>query len=327
MSKVSISTDSTLHGKRVKSPKKQRMKMKQTINILIRDRFLYLLALPGILFFIIFKYVPMWGLVIAFQNYSPYAGILKSDWVGLEHFARFFGNSDFYLLLRNTLAISCLNLLLFFPAPIIISIMLNEVRHMVFKRVIQTVIYFPHFLSWVIIAGISFIMLGQAEGVINGILVSLGFDNIPFLTSPNLFWIMLTLQNIWKDAGWGTVIFLAAISGIDPTLYEAAKMDGASRLKQILHVTLPGMRNVIVVLLILKLGDVMDVGFEQVFLMGSAAVSNVADVFDTYVYRNGILNGEFSYTASVGLFKSVIGLIMVTAANKLAKMFGQDGLY
>ncbi|MDF2669384.1 MAG: transporter permease subunit [Paenibacillus sp.] len=300
---------------------------KKWFHLLIRDRYLYLLALPGLLFFFLFKYVPIWGLIIAFQNYSPYAGVLDSEWVGLEHFNRFFSHSDFFLLLRNTMAISLMNLLLFFPAPIIISIMLNEVRHTVFKRFVQTVIYFPHFLSWVIIAGISFVMLGQAEGVINEILVQLGFEKIPFLTSPNLFWFMLTMQNIWKDAGWGTVIFLAAISGIDPTLYEAAKMDGASRLKQIWHVTLPGMKNVIMILLILKLGDVMDVGFEQVFLMGSAAVSNVADVFDTYVYRNGILNGEFSYTAAVGLFKSAVGLIMVLTANKLAKLAGQDGLY
>ncbi|MBW7453104.1 ABC transporter permease [Paenibacillus sepulcri] len=297
------------------------------MKVLFRDRYLYLLALPGLLFFLIFKYVPMWGLVIAFQNYSPYAGILGSEWVGLDHFIRFFSNSDFYILLRNTLAISFLNLLLFFPAPIVISIMLNEVRQVILKRLIQTVIYFPHFLSWVIIAGISFIMLGQSEGVINSILALLGIDKIAFLTSPNLFWPMLTLQNIWKDAGWGTVIFLAAVSGIDPTLYEAAKMDGAGKWKQIWHVTLPGIRNVIFVLLILKLGDVMDVGFEQVFLMGSAAVSNVSDVFDTYVYRNGVLNGEFSYTASVGLFKSIVGLIMVMAANKCAKLFGQDGLY
>ncbi|MCQ6558870.1 ABC transporter permease [Paenibacillus mendelii] len=302
-------------------------RMRRRMKIIFRDRYLYLLALPGLFFFLLFKYIPMWGLVIAFQNYSPYVGILNSDWVGLEHFARFFSNSDFYILLRNTLAISFMNLLFFFPAPIILSIMMNEVRQVVLKRLIQTVIYFPHFLSWVIIAGISFIMLGQSEGVINSILSLFGMEKIPFLTSSSLFWPMLTLQNIWKDAGWGTVIFLAAISGIDPTLYEAAKMDGASKLKQIWHVTLPGIGNVILVLLILKLGDVMDVGFEQVFLMGSAAVSNVADVFDTYVYRNGVLNGEFSYTASVGLFKSIVGLIMVMGANKLAKMFGQDGLY
>ncbi|MFC5652865.1 ABC transporter permease [Paenibacillus solisilvae] len=306
---------------------RSRIKTKSRMKIIYRDRFLYLLALPGLLFFLVFKYVPMWGLIIAFQNYSPYTGIMNSEWVGFDHFIRFFSNSDFYLLLRNTLAISFLNLLLFFPAPILISIMLNEVRQVVLKRFIQTVIYFPHFLSWVIIAGISFIMLGQSEGVVNSILSLLGFEKIPFLTSTNLFWPMLTLQNIWKDAGWGTVIFLAAVSGIDPTLYEAAKMDGADRLKQIWHVTLPGIRNVIFVLLILKIGDIMDVGFEQVFLMGSAAVSNVADVFDTYVYRNGVLNGEFSYTSSVGLFKSIVGLILVMGTNKLTKMFGQDGLY
>lgn len=301
--------------------------MKRTLHVVIRDRYLYALALPGLLFFLLFKYVPMWGLVIAFQDYSPYAGIMKSEWIGLDNFRRFFGNSDFYLLLRNTLAISFLNLLLFFPAPIVISIMLNEVRHMKFKRVVQTVIYFPHFLSWVIIAGISFIMLGQADGVINSILVILGLDKVPFLTSPNLFWPMITLQNIWKDAGWGTIIFLAAITGIDPTLYEAAKIDGASRWKQIRHVTLPGIKLVITVLFILKLGNVMEVGFEQVFLMGSSAVSNVADVFDTYVYRNGVLNGQFSFTAAVGIFQSVIGLVMVLAANKLAKKFSENGLF
>jgi putative aldouronate transport system permease protein len=302
-------------------------RLRRSVNLVIRDRFLYLLALPGILFFFLFKYVPMWGLVIAFQDYSPFLGIANSEWVGLEHFIRFFGNDDFYLLLRNTLAISFLNLLFFFPAPILIAIMLNEVRQMVFKRVVQTVIYFPHFLSWVIIAGISFIMLGQTDGVINTILTLLGQERIAFLTTEQLFWPMLILQNIWKDAGWGTVIFLAALSGIDPTLYEAARMDGAGRLRLIWHVTLPNIRNVIIVLLILKLGDVMDVGFEQVFLMGNVAVSRVADVFDTYVYRNGVLNGEFSYTASVGMFKSIVGMAMVIAANKLAKLFGQDGLY
>ncbi|THF82126.1 ABC transporter permease [Cohnella fermenti] len=299
----------------------------RTVRMLIRDRYLYFLALPGIAFFILFKYVPMWGLIIAFKDFSPYVGMWQSNWVGFEHFRRFFGNDDFYLLLRNTLAISSLNLLLFFPAPILVSIMLNEVRHRVYKRVVQTVIYFPHFLSWVIIAGISFIMLGQADGVINGILETIGLEKIPFLTSPSLFWPMLTLQNIWKDVGWGTIIFLAAMSGIDPTLYEAARMDGAGRFKQIFHVTIPGIRNVIMILFILKLGEVMDVGFEQVFLMGNAAVSNVAEVFDTFVYRNGVLNGEFSYTATVGLFKSIVGLVLVVTANKLAKMAGQDGLY
>ncbi|MBO9609554.1 MAG: sugar ABC transporter permease, partial [Paenibacillaceae bacterium] len=233
---------------------------KRTVHLVIRDRFLYMLALPGMIFFLLFKYVPMWGLVIALQDYSPFLGMVKSEWVGLEHFNRFFGNADFYLLLRNTLAINFLNLLFFFPAPIVIAIMLNEVRLRVFKRMVQTIIYFPHFLSWVIIAGISFMMLGQTDGVVNMALSLLGFEKVAFLTTEELFWPMLIVQNIWKDAGWGTVIFLAALSGIDPTLYEAARIDGAARLRLIWHVTLPNIRNVIVVLLILKLGDVMDVG-------------------------------------------------------------------
>ncbi|MDF2927055.1 MAG: sugar transporter ATPase [Paenibacillaceae bacterium] len=302
-------------------------RLKRTTRLLVRDRYLYLLALPGLIFFLLFKYVPMWGLVIAFQDYSPFQGIRGSEWIGLEHFIRFFSHEDFYLLLRNTLAISMLNLLLFFPAPILIALMLNEARQIVFKKIVQTIIYFPHFLSWVIIAGISFIMLGQADGVINSILDALGWEKVAFLTNKSLFWPMLTLQNIWKDAGWGTIIFLAALSGIDPALYEAARMDGAGRFRLIWHITLPGIRNVITVLLILKLGSVMDVGFEQVFLMANVAVASVADVFDTYVYRNGVLNGEFSYTAAVGMFKSVVGTVMVISANKLTKMFGQDGLY
>lgn len=294
---------------------------------LIRDRQLYLMALPGIIFFILFKYVPMWGLVIAFEEYSPYKGILHSEWVGFEHFRRFFENEDFWLLLRNTLSISFLNLAFFFPAPIIISLLLNEVANSKFKKITQTVVYFPHFLSWVIIYGLTYTMLNQTDGVINRIIGMMGEESVPFLASPQLFWPMLVLQNIWKDAGWGTVIFLAALSGIDPSLYEAAKMDGAGRFRQIWHVTLPGISGVIVVLLILRLGQVMDVGFEQVFLMSNAAVSQVADIFDTYVYRNGVLNGQFSYTSAVGLFKSAVATILVISANKLSKSIGQGGLY
>jgi putative aldouronate transport system permease protein len=294
---------------------------------LLRDRQLYLLALPGILFFILFKYVPMWGLVIAFQEYSPYKGILNSDWVGLEHFTRFFSNDDFWKLFRNTMAISILNLIFFFPAPIILSLMINEVANLVFKRVTQTVIYFPHFLSWVIIYGLTYALLNQTDGVINILIELLGKERVAFLSNPDLFWPMIVIQNIWKDAGWGTVIFLAALSGVDPSLYEAARIDGAGRFKQIWHVTLPGIRHVITILLILRLGDVMDVGFEHVFLMSNAAVSEVADIFDTYVYRNGVLNGQFSYTAAVGLFKSVVATMLVISANKLSKRFGQDGLY
>jgi putative aldouronate transport system permease protein len=302
-------------------------KKKRYIDKIIRSKELYILALPGILFFILFKYVPMWGLVIAFQDYSPYQGILHSPWVGLEHFRNFFTDDAFWSLLRNTLTISILNLLLFFPAPIFLSLMLNELRNERFKKLTQTVIYFPHFLSWVIIYGLSYILLNQTNGAINLLVEKLGADPIPFLMSTKLFYPLLIVQNIWKDAGWGTVIFLAALSGIDPGLYEAAKIDGAGRFKQIWYVTLPGISGVIITLLILRLGQVMDAGFEQVYLMTNSAVSDIADIFDTYVYRNGVLNGAFSYSATVGLFKSLIATVMVIAANKLSKAFGQEGLY
>ncbi|SFF26570.1 putative aldouronate transport system permease protein [Paenibacillus algorifonticola] len=292
-----------------------------------RDQSLYLLALPGLLFFILFKYVPMWGVLIAFQNYFPFKGMLGSEWVGFAHFARFFAHSDFILLFRNTLAISLLNLLLFFSVPIIVALCLNELRSMLYKRIVQTVIYMPHFLSWVIIAGLTFLLLGKGEGLINAMLEAAGRPRIDFLTNPDSFWMLVTLQAVWKEGGWGTIVFLAAIAGIDPQIYEAARVDGAGRLRQIWHITLPGIRGVIVILLILRLGDIMDVGFEQIFLMYNGAVSEVAEVFDTYVYRVGIQQGQFSYSTAVGLFKSVIGLILVLLANKLAKRMGEDGVY
>jgi putative aldouronate transport system permease protein len=302
-------------------------RMKQIWKGIIRDKFLYLLALPGLLFFLIFRYVPMWGIVISFQNYSPYQGVIGSPWVGLEHFQRFFSNPDFFILFRNTLAINILSLLLFFPLPIFLSLMLNEVRKAMYKKIIQSIVYLPHFLSWVIIAGITFLLFSTGDGAINQMLVSLGFQKIDFLTNKNYFWAMLTAQSIWKDAGWGTIIFLASMASIDPQLYEAARMDGAGRFRQMWHVTLPGIRSVIIILLILRIGHIMDVGFEQVFLMMNGAVSEIADVFDTYVYRLGIKQGQFSYSTAVGLFKSIVGLLLVIGANKLAKKFGEEGVY
>ncbi|MCT2193564.1 sugar ABC transporter permease [Paenibacillus sp. p3-SID1389] len=302
-------------------------RLRQIGKILIRDKFLYVLALPGLLYFLIFKYVPMWGIIISFQNYSPYQGVLASPWVGLEHFRRFFSNPDFFMLFRNTLAINTLSLIFFFPLPILLSLMLNEVRQQAYKKIVQSIVYLPHFLSWVIIVGITFILFSTGDGAVNQMLVSLGFEKIDFLTSKNYFWAMLTAQSIWKDAGWGTIIFLAAMASIDPQLYEAAKIDGAGRFRQMWNVTLPGIRSVIVILLILRMGHIMDVGFEQVFLMMNGAVSEVADVFDTYVYRLGVKQGQFSYSTAVGLFKSMVGLILVIGTNKLAKKFGEEGVY
>jgi putative aldouronate transport system permease protein len=296
-------------------------------NPIRQDLFLYLLILPGVLYFLIFKYVPMWGVLISFQNYSPFTGLLHSEWVGFEHFQRFFSNDDFAILFRNTMAINLLSLIFFFPLPILVSLLLNELKVEWFKKTLQSIIYLPHFLSWVIIVGLSFLMLSKDQGVINQVLVSLGYDKVDFLTEPKFFWGLLTLQSIWKELGWGTVIFLAAMSGVDPQLYEAARMDGAGRFRQMWNVTLPGIRNVIIILLILRIGHIMDVGFEQVYLMMNGAVSSVADVFDTYVYRVGIQQGDFSYSTAVGLFKSVVGLLLVIGANRLAKKFGEEGIY
>lgn len=296
-------------------------------NRLKRDKYLYLLGLPGLLCMLIFKYVPMWGTLIAFQDYSPYQGFLKSEWVGLENFERFFNNPDFYILLRNTIAINVLGLIFYFPVPIILSLMLNEVRKEVFKRTIQSIVYLPHFLSWVIIAGLTFTMFATGEGLVNNVLVAMGMKPVDWLTTPEFFWGFLTVQSIWKEAGWGTVIFLAAMANVDPQLYEAAKIDGANRLQQMWKITFPAIQNVIIILLILRLGHIMDVGFEQVFLLQNSAVSDVANVFDTYIYRVGVQGAQFSYTTAVGLFKSVVGLLLVILSNKLVKKAGGEGFY
>ncbi|SEN02283.1 ABC transporter permease [Paenibacillus sp. OK076] len=319
------------HGQRMNTVKgKQTSARSKWLNLLSslrRDQSLYLLALPGILFFLVFKYIPMWGIIIAFQDYSPFRGIQGSEWVGLLHFTELFANPDFALLFRNTLAISLLNLILFFPFPILISLGLNELKSVAYKRLIQTIIYMPHFLSWVIIAGLTLLLFAKGTGLINELFTLWGWQRVDILTNPDSFWVMVTLQAMWKEAGWGTIVFLAAMASVDTQLYEAARMDGAGRLRQIWHITLPAIRSVIIVLLILRLGDIMEVGFEQIFLMYNGAVSEVAEVFDTYVYRTGIEQGDFSYSTAVGLFKSVIGLVLVVVANRLVKRMGQEGVY
>lgn len=297
------------------------------LNDMKRDRYLYLLALPGIFFFIIFKYVPIWGVIISFYDYSPYLGLLGSKFVGLEHFIRFFSNPDFLKLFRNTLAISLLNLIFFFPLPIIISLMLNELKRMGFKRVVQSVIYIPHFFSWVIVYALTYLLFAKGSGIVNELLVQVGLNKIDVMTEPKNFWFVLVIQNMWKETGWGTIVFLAAISGIDQEMYEAARIDGAGKLRRIWNITLPSIAPIIVIMLILRMGHIMEVGFEQIFLMNNGAVSDVSDVFDLYVYRAGVQNGQFSFSTAVGLFKAVIGLILVVISNKFAKRMGQEGIY
>ncbi|THF83907.1 ABC transporter permease [Cohnella fermenti] len=292
-----------------------------------RDRWIYFLMAPGLLYFIIFKYVPMWGLLISFQDYQPYLGFWKSPWIGFENYRMFFGNMEFGMLLRNTLVLSFYNLVFYFPVPIVLALLMNEVRRLVFKRAVQTLIYVPHFISMVIVASLTYVLLTTQGGVVNGLLEKHTGSSIDFLTSPGWFRPLIIAQTIWKESGFGTIIFLAALAGVDIEQYEAAYMDGANRWRQLWHITLPSIRNTIVILLILRMGDVLDNGFEQIYLMLNPLNREVAEVFDTYVYMMGITQGAFSYSTAVGLFKGIVGVILVLGANWLAKRFGQSGIY
>lgn len=294
---------------------------------IIKHGALYVMILPGLLYFIIFKYLPMFGLVIAFQDYKPYMGFINSDWVGLKHFERLFTEPDFLRILFNTLILFSLNILIYFPIPIILALMLNEVRQQLFKRFVQTVVYIPHFMSWVIIVSISFVMLSTDRGVVNEIFAAAGMNKVNFLMNPDWFRPIYILQIIWREAGWGTIIYLAAITAVDPQLYEAARIDGAGRFRQIWHITLPAIRSVIVVLLLLKIGDVLELGFEHIFLLLNAMNREVGEIFDTYVYTAGLKQGQFSYSTAIGFFKSLVGLVLIMFANWLAKRFGEDGIY
>ncbi|MFC4137656.1 MULTISPECIES: sugar ABC transporter permease [unclassified Microbacterium] len=292
-----------------------------------RHKALYLMALPGIAYFIIFKYVPMAGLVIAFQDYSPFRGITGSPWVGFDHFVRFFTEDTFGMLLTNTVVISLLLLIFSFPVPIILALMLNELRLKFFQRSIQTVIYLPHFMSWVIVVSLFYVLLTTDGGSINQLLQSWGLPAIPFLTDPNWLRPLYTMQEIWKTAGWGTIIYLAAMTGVDLQLYEAAEIDGAGRWSQTWHITLPAIRPVIIVMFILAIGDFLELGFEHMFLMLNSLNREVGEIFDTYVYTAGIQNGQLSYATAVGLFKGLVGLVLVVGANRMAKKFGEEGVF
>lgn len=287
----------------------------------------YLMIFPGLLVFLVFRYVPMFGVFIAFKDYSPFRGVWKSEWIGLENFVRLFTEHDFLLLLKNTLYLNLLDTFIAFPFTIMVALILNEVRNNHFKNSIQTILYAPHFLSWVVIVGITMLFLRTQDGGVNVLLNALGFDSINFLANSGSFRFIWLFHNIWQGAGWGAIIYLAAIASIDPALYEAAKVDGASRLRQIWHITLPSLKTVIVIMFILRLGSFIDVGFEHIFLLQNPLNLQVSDVFETFVYRIGLVQGDFSYSTAVGLFKSVVGLVMIVTANKIAKRFGEEGVY
>ncbi|MEF3353254.1 sugar ABC transporter permease [Paenibacillus sp. GYB006] len=302
-------------------------KWKETLKEYKKSKYLFFMLFPTLIWFAIFHYGPLYGIQLAFKDFSPIKGIWGSEWVGLDHFRfLFFQSPDFTRIFRNTLLISLYNIIFGFPAPIILALLLNELRSNMFKRFAQSISYIPHFFSWVILSGIIIVMLSPSEGPVNYILQMFGMEPIYFLADPNYFRPALVVTGIWKEIGWGTIIYLAALSGIDPTLYEAAVIDGAGRWKRILHITLPSILPVVSIMFILSLGGILNAGFDQIFNLYSPAVYEVADVIDTYVYRAGIVQGQFGLTTAVGLFKNVIGIALVLGTNYAMKKMGQEGV-
>ncbi|NOU90555.1 ABC transporter permease subunit [Paenibacillus sp. LMG 31460] len=285
------------------------------------------MLVPGMLYLLVFKYFPLLGSVIAFQDYNIFKGFSASPWVGLKWFEQFLTYPNLKRLLVNTLMISLYQIIFTFPAPIILAVLLNEVKNVVFKRVVQTIVYLPHFLSWTIVFGFVYMLLSVQTGFVNQAIQALGGDPINFLQKAEYFRMIIITSGIWKEMGWSAIIFLAAIAGINPSLYEAAKMDGAGRLKQFVYVTLPGMLPAIMILLLLKIGHILDLGFEQIYLFLNPLVLSTGDVLDTYAYRIGILGGKYSLTTAIGLFKSVIGFMLLIVANRASKTTTGEGLY
>nr|WP_246068026.1 ABC transporter permease subunit [Paenibacillus thermoaerophilus] len=292
-----------------------------------RDRQLLILFLPCLIFYAIFRYGPLYGLIIAFKDYNVYQGILGSEWVGFEHFRRFFDSHDFWLLFKNTFLLGLYTLFWAFPMPILFALLLNEVRLIAFKKAVQTFSYLPSFLSVVIVSSMVIDFLSPTHGLVNTVLNALGFESVYFLASPEWFRTIYISSEIWQHMGYEAIIYLAAIAGIDPTLYEAAKSDGASRFQMMRHITLPSILPTILVLFIIKSGNVFRVGYEKVLLLYNPTTYEVADVFSTFVYRKGLLETNYSYAAAVGSFEAVIALIMLLLSNAISKKVGGKGLW
>ena len=293
-------------------------RFKKLIRNMQQNPFLYILALPVIAYYIIFRYVPMYGNIIAFKNFRPIEGIMGSEWVGVKHFATFFSSYYFWRLMKNTLLLSVYGLIFGFPAPIIFALLLNEVRSKFFKRMTQTITYLPHFISIMVICGII-INFTAKEGVINNIVEFFGGESKTMLIYPRYFRPIYIISSIWQETGWGSIIYLSALAAIDVSQYEAATIDGAGRFKQAIHITLPGIMPTIVILLILKLGSMMNVGFEKILLLYNSNIYETADVISTFVYRKGIIGMSYSYSAAVGLFNSLINFALLLLANYMSK--------
>lgn len=284
-----------------------------------------LLSLP-IIYFLIFRYGPMYGVQIAFKDFNLFQGIEGSEWIGFDAFREVFGMREFYSTLRNTFMLNFLDLLVSFPAPIILAIMLYEIRSVWFKKISQTILYIPHFISWVIIGGIVYQLFGNQSGMVNGVLESLGLSPIPFLTEKNPWLITYLFTGVWQSAGWGTILYLAALTGVNRELFEAAEVDGATRLKKIRYITLPSIKPTIVTLLILNLGKMVSIGFDRPYIIGNTAVREYSDVLSTFVYRIGLESGQYTLATVVGLFQAVVGLVFILGSNYISKKVTGDGI-
>ncbi|NOU66161.1 ABC transporter permease subunit [Paenibacillus sp. LMG 31461] len=300
---------------------------KRAVSDFRKNKTIYLMLLPVVLYYLVFHYAPMYGLQIAFKDYSPMKGLTESQWIGFNHFKEFFDSFYFWRLLRNTILLSVYSLIMAFPAGIVLALLLNEIRSRAFKRAIQTITYMPHFISLVVIVGFMVDFL-ERNGLINNLLTSVfGIEPIPFMRQPEWFRTLYISSDIWQNVGWSSIIFLAAISNIDPSLYEASKIDGANRWKQTLHITIPGMMSTVIILLILQIGHFMSVGMDKILLMYNPATYETADVIQTYVFRKGILEAGYSYSAAVGLFNSVISFVLLIVANAIARKTSEARLW
>ncbi len=288
---------------------------------------IYLMALPGLILLLIFRYLPMYGIVVAFKDFNVIKGILGSPWIGFENYIRLMSSSEFKRAFTNTLTISVLRMLFGMPLPILLALSLNEVRNLLYKRSIQTIVYIPHFISWVVVAGIFIDLLSPSTGLINRLIESLGGTRIFFMTS--LRWIRTVVvgSEVWKESGWGAIIYLAAITSVDPELYQAASIDGANRLRQTIHITLPAIKGTFIVLLIMRMGAMMGANFEQIYMLYNPIVYAKIDVIDTYVFRTTFDTLDFGYTTAAGLFSQIIGCILLMTSNTVVKRMGGRGMY
>ncbi len=299
---------------------------KGIVTDLRRNTFKYLIVLPVLIWMVLFCYKPMYGIVIAFQNFRPRLGVAGSEWIGLDNFVRFFTDPWFLRTLRNTLTISFLTIIFSFPVPIILALLLNEVRASWFKKTVQTITYLPHFVAMVIVCALV-TQFCQTNGIINDIIEFFGGERVNLLAKSSAFYPVYILSGIWKEAGWNSIIYLAALSSIDQEQYEAARLDGAGRLQQLWHITLPGLLPTISMLFVLKMGSVLSVGYEKILLLYKPITYEVADVISTYTYRMGLVGGNFSYGTAISLFNSVVNIVMLLIANKTSKKLGQSGLF